>query len=69
MKYYIILIRYIERIEQKVAIFWKRQNFAQAKAITDYRRLHGPLHSLNELRLSKDFPPEAIKRLLPYVAY
>lgn len=44
-------------------------NFFQAKAITDYRRLHGPLHSLNELRLSKDFPPEAIKRLLPYVAY
>ena len=44
-------------------------NFYQAKAITDYRRLHGPLHSLNELRLSKDFPPEAIKRLLPYVAY
>lgn len=44
-------------------------NFFQAKAITDYRRLHGPLHSLNELRLSKDFPPEAIERLLPYVAY
>lgn len=44
-------------------------SFFQAKAITDYRRLHGPLHSLNELRLSKDFPPEAIKRLLPYVAY
>ena len=44
-------------------------SFFQAKAITDYRRLHGPLHSLNELRLSKDFPPEAVKRLLPYVAY
>ena len=44
-------------------------SFFQAKAITDYRRLHGPLHSLNELRLSKDFPPDAIKRLLPYVAY
>ena len=44
-------------------------NFYQAKAITDYRRLHGPIRSLEELRLSKDFPPEAIKRLLPYVAY
>ena len=44
-------------------------NFYQAKAITDYRRLHGPLESLNDLRLSKDFPPEAIARLLPYVAY
>ena len=44
-------------------------NFYQARAITDYRRLHGPIRSLEELRLSKDFPPEAIERLLPYVAY
>ena len=44
-------------------------NFYQAKAITDYRRLHGPLHSLSDLRLSKDFPPEAIKRLEPYVDF
>ena len=44
-------------------------NFYQAKAITDYRRLHGPIKSLQDLRLSKDFPQEAIDRLLPYVAY
>ena len=44
-------------------------NFFQAKAITDYRRLHGSIHSLNELRLLKDFSPEVIKRLTPYVAY
>ena len=44
-------------------------NFYQAKAITDYRRLHGNLKGLNELRLSKDFPQEAIERLLPYVEY
>lgn len=44
-------------------------NFYRARAITDYRRLHGPIHSLNDLRLSKDFPPEVIERLLPYVAY
>lgn len=44
-------------------------NFYQAKAITDYRRLHGPIRSLNDLRLSKDFPPEAIKRLEPYVEF
>ena len=44
-------------------------NFYQAKAITDYRRLHGSIHSLNELRLLKDFSPEVIKRLTPYVAY
>ena len=44
-------------------------NFYMAKAITDYRRLHGPINSLQDLRLSKDFPPEVIERLLPYVAY
>jgi DNA uptake protein ComE-like DNA-binding protein len=44
-------------------------NFFQAKAITDYRRLRGPIHSLQDLRLSKDFPPEAIQRLEPYVEY
>ena len=44
-------------------------NFYQAKAITEYRRLHGPLHALSDLRLSKVFPPEAIKRLEPYVDY
>jgi DNA uptake protein ComE-like DNA-binding protein len=44
-------------------------NFYQAKAIVDYRRLHGDIKSLDDLRLSRDFPPEAIKRLEPYVEY
>ena len=44
-------------------------NFYMAKAITEYRRLHGPIHSLSNLRLSKDFPPETIKRLEPYVEF
>ena len=44
-------------------------NYYQAKAITDYRRLHGPLHSLNDLRLLPEFPVEAIKRLEPYVCF
>ncbi|MBR1388106.1 MAG: helix-hairpin-helix domain-containing protein [Prevotella sp.] len=44
-------------------------NFYQAKAITDYRRLHGPIKSLHDLRLSKDFPQEVIDRLSPYVDY
>ncbi len=44
-------------------------NYYRARAITDYRRLHGPLKSLQDLRLSKDFPPEVIERLSPYVAY
>lgn len=44
-------------------------NFYQAKAIVDYRRLNGKLQSLEDLRLSRDFPPEAIERLRPYVEF
>ena len=44
-------------------------NFYRAKAIMDYRRLHGNLKSLQDLRLSKDFPPEVIERLSPYVIF
>lgn len=44
-------------------------SYFQAKAIIDYRRLHGPLHSLDELSLSRDFTKEAISRLSPYVEF
>ena len=44
-------------------------NYYQAKAIVEYRRLHGPLRSLNDLRFSRDFTPEVISRLEPYVTY
>jgi DNA uptake protein ComE-like DNA-binding protein len=44
-------------------------SFYQAKAIIEYRRLRGPLHSLQDLKLHKDFPPEAIQRLEPYVEF
>ena len=44
-------------------------NFYQAKAITDYRRIHGHLSSPQQLSTHPDFPEEVIKRLLPYVAY
>ncbi len=44
-------------------------NFYQAKAICDYRRLHGPIKSLEELKLLNDFPPSEIERLLPYVKF
>jgi DNA uptake protein ComE-like DNA-binding protein len=44
-------------------------NYFRAKAIWDYRRLHGALHSLQELRLSRDFPPEVIQELEPYVEF
>lgn len=44
-------------------------NYYQAKAITDYRRIHGRITSLQQLSTSPDFPKEAIKRLSPYVTY
>jgi len=44
-------------------------NYYQAKAITDYRRLHGPLHSLDDLRLSRDFTAADLQRLKPYVSF
>ena len=44
-------------------------NYYQAKTITDYRRIHGRISSLQQLSTSPDFPEEAIKRLLPYVTY
>ena len=43
--------------------------FYRAKAIVDYRRLHGNLKSLKELSLSPDFSDDIIKKLLPYVDY
>ena len=44
-------------------------NYYMAKTIVDYRRLHGDIKSLEDLRFSKDFPPEVIRRLTPYVDY
>ena len=44
-------------------------NFYQAKAITDYRRLKGPLSSLDDLSLLPDFPEEVIRKLAPYVEF
>ena len=44
-------------------------NYYQAKAITDYRRLHGNIKSLQDLRFSSDFTDEDIRRLEPYIAY
>lgn len=44
-------------------------NYYQAKAIVDYRRLHGDIKSLRDLRFSSDFTDEDIRRLEPYIAY
>lgn len=44
-------------------------NFYQAREICDYRRLKGKITDLNQLSLLKDFPPDEIARLRPYVTY
>lgn len=44
-------------------------NFYQARRIIDYRRLKGSLHSIDDLRLLKDFSQRDIERLRPYVEF
>ena len=44
-------------------------NFYQARAIFDFRNQRGKLNDLSQLHLLKEFPPEAIERLRPYVCY
>lgn len=44
-------------------------NYYQARAIVDYRRTHGLLTGLSDLRLLRDFPSEALQRLEPYVEF
>jgi len=43
--------------------------FARARAIDAYRRNHGTIRSLADLRLLPDFTEEAIARLEPYIEY
>uniref|UniRef100_A0AB33JL28 Helix-hairpin-helix domain-containing protein n=1 Tax=Prevotella sp. GTC17262 TaxID=3236797 RepID=A0AB33JL28_9BACT len=44
-------------------------NFYQARDITDYRRLKGPLKSADDLRHLQSFSAAAIERLRPYVGF
>lgn len=44
-------------------------NFYQAREICDFRRLKGKITDISQLSLLKDFPPEEIERLRPYVTY
>lgn len=44
-------------------------NYYQARAIVDYRRLRGPLKSLDDLRLLRDFTPADMERLSHYAAF
>lgn len=44
-------------------------NYYQARAITDYRRLHGAIRNIQELRLMKEFSSSDLKRIEPYIEY
>lgn len=44
-------------------------NYYQAKAITDYRRLHGKIEDIRQLRFSSDFAEKDFQRLTPYLEY
>lgn len=44
-------------------------SFYQARAIIEHRRTDGRINSLQQLSLLRDFTPEAIERLEPYVEY
>lgn len=44
-------------------------DFFQARAICDYRRMHGPIKSLDDLALLKEFPPLVRQKLQPYVEF
>lgn len=43
--------------------------FYLAKTIIEYRRVKGRIHSLEDLSLYRDFTPEVIERLRPYVTF
>lgn len=44
-------------------------NYYQAKDIVDYRRLYGPIHDIEELKLMKDFTKDDFERLRHYIDY
>ena len=44
-------------------------NYYQARAITDYRRLHGIIKSITELKLMKEFTEFDLNRIEPYIEY
>ena len=44
-------------------------NYYQARAITDYRRLHGEILSIDYLGRMKEFKPADLQRLAPYLEF
>ncbi len=74
IKYMKLDDRYIKKLNiNKLPISQLRRHpyltFYQAKEICDYRRKFGPLNSIDDLKLLKEFPPAEIERLQPYVTF
>lgn len=44
-------------------------NYYQARAIADYRRLHGAIRDIRELRMMQEFSEADLKRIEPYLEY
>ena len=44
-------------------------SYTMAKQISDYRRIHGRINDISELRLLKTFPQHVIDKLRPYITY
>lgn len=44
-------------------------NYWQARAITEYRRLHGKIKNIHDLQLMREFTQHDLKRIEPYVEY
>lgn len=44
-------------------------NYYQARAITDYRRLHGEIKDIREMKLLKEFTEFDLNRISPYLQY
>ena len=73
---YDILHQYMEKmtkeknqLENSKLVTEDTQNHELVASFEEYRRLHGPLESLQQLSLLPDFPSEAIQRLEPYVEF
>lgn len=59
----------INRADFKTLVRHPYLSYEQVKVILDYIRLRGPLKSLDELRLSKEFTGKDFERLRPYVDF
>ena len=44
-------------------------SYTMAKQIIDYRRIHGRINDISELRLLNTFPQQLIDKLRPYITY